>query len=219
MRSVSLLDPRDGGIDRRADGRLRLVTAPELESHGTSLQDRDLAERIAAAPAGAEIRGILFRMIDDAVARDPRAASWAARAGRHRGYAMYPLAEHLARVALAASTIGPTFELGLARLHAGAVTFLLAQPAARIFFDARDREPFALLRRLEVSRALLATYGRFVVEGRRGDATVTIEGEPLWIEHAWVPMIRSVFPALGRPPGEVDCELDGRFAGRVRVRW
>ncbi len=184
-------------------------------------RDLDLAARLEGAPASAEIRGILFRLVESALGGGlgSDAGPGGLDDARHRGYAMYPLREYLLRLHRAATTVGPSVPAGLARLHARGVSFLLAAPAAKIFLGPRDRAPFALLQRLERSRSLLATYGEWRVSGRPGDVSIVVRDEYVWLDAVWCTLIRSAFPACGVSGGEVELELDGPWSGRIRVRW
>lgn len=175
-------------------------------------RDLELDARLACAPSSAEVRGVLFRLVEHVV---PSVAQGA----EIRGYAMYPLRDYLVRLHRAASASGPNVHAGLVRIHARAVTFLLGVPAARVFLGPKDRAPFALLERLERSRALLASYGDWRVSGRAGDVSIVVRDEPVWLDAVWCTMIRSIFPACGVPGGDVELDPDGPYAGRIRVRW
>lgn len=185
-------------------------------------RDLELAARLESAPASAEIRGILFRLVTHALRQGLEGhgdAHAALHDDEHRGYAMYPLRDYLLRLHRAATAIGPGLTTGLARLHARGASFLLAAPAARIFLGPRDRTLFALLQRLERSRSLLANYGHWRVSGRPGDVSIVVRDEYVWLDAVWCPLIRSAFPACDVPAGEVELDPDGPWSGRIRVRW
>lgn len=134
-------------------------------------------------------------------------------------YAMMPVREYLERVHAAGALVGPTPEEGIARLHARAASFLLDQPVFRMFVTPRDREPLHLLERLERSRAMVASYGRWRVHGVRGDVTITIADEWVWIGPMWCSLIRSVFPACRAPEPLIERTGADPWSATVRVRW
>lgn len=180
-----------------------------------SSREHELVRRISAAPIDAEIRAIFLQVIDDAVRRE-RPAMTLPR--RPRGYSSIPVRDYLAIAHQLGAAFGPTADAGIARLHARTATFLLSHPGARLFVSERDRDPFVLLGRLERSRSMIASYGDWRVSGRRGDVTISIANEWLWIEAMWLSVIRSVFEVCA-VQADVTCELESPFAATVRVRW
>lgn len=194
---------------------------PELPEQSADDREVELAKRVRDTPRDAELRGVFFRMLDHALREDPSASAWFASqyGGSFRAYLSYPLHGYLLRVDAAARLLGPTIALGIERLHARAAEVLATTSIAKLFLRPEDFRPFQLLQRLDRSRALLANYGEWRVEGREGDVTIVVRDEYLWLREAWVPAIASIFPALGLPPARVDCELDGPYSGRLRVQW
>lgn len=189
--------------------------ATRVSAATESSREHELARRIAAAPIDAEIRAVFLQVIDDAVRRE-RPAIILPR--RPRGYASLPVRDYLAIAHQLGATFGPTPDAGIARLHAHTATFLLSHPGARLFVSERDRDPLVLLGRLERSRSMLASYGDWRVSGRRGDVTISIANEWLWIEAMWLSIIHSIFEVCA-VRGEVACELESPFAATVRIRW
>jgi hypothetical protein len=178
-------------------------------------RERDLERRMAAAPIDAEIRAVFLQLIDDAARRELRSI---VTPKRPRGYTSVPVRQYLAAVHELGAALGPTPEVGIAKLHARAASFLLDHPGARLFVSERDRDPFVLLGRLERSRSMMASYGDWRVAGRPGDVVITIRDEWVWIDAMWCSVIASVFDAC-RIAGEVVHEAEGPFAATVRVRW
>lgn len=189
----------------------------------TPTRSSDLAARVAATPAHAEVRAVFLQVVEDALRDEPRAhAAWTSRYARTpRGYAMVPVRDYLARVDAAAALVAPTTsaDVAIARLHARAVTFMLDHPGARLFLGPRDREPRVLLERLERSRTLLASYGDWRVQARRGEAVIQVREEWIWLDAVWLPVVRSVFPACGVRDYEVTFTPHGAFSGELRARW
>jgi hypothetical protein len=179
-------------------------------------------EQLLAVPASAEVRAIFLRIAEaklHAIQRDAH-VSWTSRFGpTPPSYRMVPVREFLVRVHAAAMLVSGTLEAGLARLYAHAAKQLLAEPGADLFVAKRDREPLRLLRRLEISRPLIASYGEWRVrEATPRSVEIDIEGEHLWIDLLWRPIVASVFPAFGLV-ADVGCALGARGQGRMWARW
>ncbi|MGZ6083373.1 MAG: hypothetical protein ACXWUE_07895 [Polyangiales bacterium] len=180
---------------------------------------RDTGARIAAIPATAEVRAVFLRVISSALPEEAF-VSWVSRFGQPpRAYTMIPVRDYIERVAAAALLSSGSLGAGLAQIHARAVGFLLAQPGMELFLSARDRHPVRLFERLESSRSLIASYGdwRVTLDGRQG-ATIVVRDEYIWLDLLWTPLLSSIFPACG-VQGEIECDLDGPFSGRLRARW
>lgn len=176
------------------------------------------AERLDATPPSAEIRGVFFHLVERTMEEESPELRRASRTLR-RAYAMYPVREYLSFVHSAACVNDATPERAVERWHARAMHHLLGGGIARLFLRRADHAPFPLLRRLERSRALLASYGEWRVGGREGDVHIEVRDEWIWLREAWVPAIASIFGALDRNAARIDCELEGPFAARIRVRW
>lgn len=179
----------------------------------------DLATRVAATPPDASIRLRYQHLVEDALrdaGHDPR-GTFPER--RMPGYAMVPVRDYLGRVHDAGTRLGPTPEEGIARLHAGAVGAMLALPEASLFLAPAEREPFTVLTRFARQRDLVASYGTWSIAGERGDATLTLRNEWIWIEAMWLPLLRSVFPACGEPAPHTTCELVDPWSARLRFQW
>lgn len=190
----------------------------KIDATALGARGGELAQRIAATPADAEIRAIFLHVADEAFARE--APTRAALIGkRPRGYAMLPVRSFLEEIERLGAALGPTPEAGIARLYANTASFFLDHPGARLFVTARDRDPMVLLGRLERSRSMMASYGDWRVTGTRGDLTVTIRNEWAWLDAMWCPIIRSVFPACRASLGQVELTLENPFCATVRVRW
>jgi hypothetical protein len=182
-------------------------------------RESDLARRIAATPAGAEIRAIFLHAADDAFTREAPGRVSSIKRVRPRGYAMVPVRSFLEELHELGAALGPTAEAGTALLHANTAAYLVNHPGARLFVTARDRDPMVLLGRLERSRSIIASYGDWRVTGTRGDLLVTVRNEWVWLESMWLPLIASVFPACGLPPADIEAKLESPFNATLRVRW
>lgn len=180
---------------------------------------RDTGARLAAIPATAEVRAVFLQITASALHDEPRAA-WFARFGKPPpSYTMMPVRDYVERVAEAALLCSPSLTTGLAQLHGRAVSMLLSQPGVDLFLASRDRHPARLLERLEASRTLIASYGdwRVSIDGPRA-VSIVVRDEYVWLDLLWTPLLASIFPACGMQ-GEIECELDGPFSGRLRARW
>lgn len=176
------------------------------------------AERVAATPPSAEIRGVFFHLVQRAMEEEQTTPRHASREMR-REYAMYPARGYLRFVQAAASARSNDVERTIERWHARAMHHLLCSGVARLFLRRADYTPLGILRRLERSRALLASYGEWRVGGDEGDVHIEVRGEWVWIREAWLPAIASIFPALDRSAPRIDCELYTPFSAAIRVRW
>jgi uncharacterized protein (TIGR02265 family) len=197
--------------------RARAVVVPDLDPARAPVEV-SFHERLAATPPSAEIRGVFFSMVQRAIEEEEpphRRVSGTMR----RDYAMYPVRGYLRFVYSAAIARSEAPERAIERWSAHAMRHLLASGIAHVFLRRADHAPFALLHRLERSRALFASYGEWHVSGHDGDVTITLRDEWIWIREAWVPAIASIFEALDRAPPRIDCTLTGPFDARVRVRW
>ncbi len=190
----------------------------KIDAALTGTRESDLARRIAATPADAEIRAIFLHAADDAFALEaPMRSSFARK--RPRGYAMLPVRTFLEEIHVLGAALGPTPEAGIAHLHGNTASYLLNHPGARLFVTARDRDPMVLFGRLERSRSMMASYGDWRVTGTRGDLVITIRNEWVWLDSMWLPILESVFPACGVRGGELQTTHESPFNATVRVRW
>lgn len=193
---------------------------PKVEVRAKA-RESDLALRLAAAPASAEVRGVFLHVIEHALREEGIVDTrpLLAAGSRVRAYTMVPLRDYLVQLETAALLVANNVEVGLARLHARAASFLLGHPGARLFLGARDRDPVVLLERLERSRSLIASYGRVQVRARPGDVVVEARDEYVWLDAVWASIVRSVFTFASIDGAVVDCTMQGPFDGVIRARW
>jgi uncharacterized protein (TIGR02265 family) len=181
-----------------------------------------LEARLRAVPATAQIRGIMFRLLEDDLARRgfkgwPR---WVEILGEQpRSYRLYPVRHLLVAYAEAAALISTDPREGLRELCSA-----ISQPFSESWYGRAWRQflkpdPFGALQWLERFRDHMCAYGQWRVESLgAGRATLHMMDEYFWIE----PFHRGGCEGMLRVcgvEGEVAVELDSLFCGRLQVRW
>lgn len=183
----------------------------------------DLEERLRATPDTARIRGVWFKMTEDAVRR--RGQSFAvlfhkAGGGAARwAFRLYDAREYLAEAALAAALLEPDDPReGLRAMWRGAVGYSnVLHPGS--FAHLLRPDPMTALRWLVRHRDHFATYGLWRLEERAPDhAVVHLDEELIWIDSAHRGGAEGLLRACG-VKGTVEVELLDRYTGRIHLRW
>ncbi len=192
----------------------------DLQSSRTLL---DLDRRLALLPAQAQVRGFLFRMTGDEVARHGAAAVAAyRRLSPVRStwfFRMYSVRDYLEDVAAAATVLAP-------REPAAAVRAIWRNaPRYAQLFDARrflsllGVSVVDVMGWLEAQRDMFADYGSWRLE-RREERYFVMHyfDEYIWIESAHRGGLEGVLRACGLD-GTVEVDLESPLDGRLHVRW
>jgi uncharacterized protein (TIGR02265 family) len=183
----------------------------------------DLEERLRATPTAARVRGIWFKMTEDAVkGRGPAAEAAFREAGGGASrwvFRLYDARHYLAEAALAAALIDPMDPReglrAMWRRAAGYSGFL--HPGS--FLHLLGPDPMQALRWLIRYRDHFATFGVWRLEERSPEhAVVHVDEELIWIDSAHKGGAEGLLDASG-VSGAVEVELLDRFSGRLHLRW
>lgn len=180
-------------------------------------------ERMRVIPSNDVVRGFLFKMTEDALARAGRGAVEAFRREikpRSRwAFRPYPVREYIEEAAVAAAILSPDDPVDALRTvwretHRYAPLFNAERFIALLGVDV-----LAAVRWLEQQRKTFASFGTWRLE-ERGPGYVVMHyfGEWVWIESAHRGGMEGVLQACGRQ-GTVDVVLDTPFDGHLHVRW
>jgi hypothetical protein len=183
----------------------------------------DLDGRLAAVPSSAQIRGFIFKMTADEVARHgPAAVAAYRRLAPLRSvwfFRMYSLRDYLEDVAAGATAIDPGDPQSVVR------GIWRRMPSYAPLFDAQRFltllvvGPGDVFRWIEGQRDMFYRYGGWRFERRSERYAIWhYFDEYVWLESAHVGGIEGVLEACSAV-GSVQVDLDSPFNGRIHVRW
>lgn len=183
-----------------------------------------LESRLADTPATAHIRGLFFRLAEQALAERSKnlVTVWRAASGaRSRwSFRMYSTRDFLREQAVAAVLLDPDDPGGALRRMWTSTPRLSPLIRADGFMRyLTGNEPMRALTWLENNRGMMCDYGDWWVEptGTNG-ATFHYQDEYTWIEHCHVGGVEGTLRRCGVSPA-ITAELDGRYCGRLLIRW
>lgn len=202
------------------EGRHRGVTV-DLERGFSAL---GVEQRLADTPPTAQIRGLFFRLAEQAVAERSKEllVVWrAASAARPRWpFLMYSARDFIREQAVAATLLNPV-DPGAALREMWRVTPRLS-PAIRAegFMRYLTRnEPMRALTWLSSNRRMMCNYGDWwVVPTGSNSAVFHYRDEYTWIEHCHVGGVEGTLTRCGVSPA-VSVELDSPYCGKLLIRW
>jgi uncharacterized protein (TIGR02265 family) len=183
----------------------------------------DLDRRLEQIPPSGTVRGFIFKMTADEVARHGRAAvalyrrlspvksTWFFR--------MYPLRDFLEDAAAGAAAIDPADpKEALRRIWRNATHYAPMFNAQR-FLSLLSASPFDAMRWLEMQRDMFLGYGGWRVE-RRDEHYFVVHyfDEYIWIDSAHKGGVEGLLEACNAT-GALEVDLDTPFNGRIHVRW
>jgi hypothetical protein len=186
-------------------------------------QALDLENRLAQIPASAQLRGWMFKMTADEVARHgPAAVATHRRLSPVKStwfFRMYSVRDFVQDAAAAAAAINPRDP------HAAIRATWKNGPRYAPLFNAQRfvallrATPLDAIRWLESQRDMFFSYGGWRVEPR-DDHYFVIHyfDEYIWIPSAHVGGTEGVLDAC-RVTGTAEPDIDGPFNGRIHVRW
>jgi hypothetical protein len=183
----------------------------------------DLDRRLASTPAAAQIRGFIFKMTADEVARHGSAAVAAYRRlspGRSRWFfRMYSLRDYLEDAGAAAAAINPIDPLSVVRRIWATMPNYAPLFNARRFLALLSASPLEVMRWVEGQRDMFYGYGGWRLE-RRDERYFVMHyfDEYVWLDAAHRGGLEGVLYACN-VTGTVDPDLDSPFNGRIHVRW
>ncbi|MEZ4410877.1 MAG: DUF2378 family protein [Polyangiales bacterium] len=183
----------------------------------------DLATRLDAVPAGAEVRGVYFRSVLDELARRGLESQFAAVVGetKRTTFTLYPLADYLVWIALAGSIVAspPLVHEGMHELMRGNSKYFGASLLGRGLLRLISHDPARQIHQAVQSKRAVTNYGRWVVtvdEPRHVE--VLHEDEYVWIGSALAGAARGGFESCGVEP-DIEVRLDDPYNGVLSFRW
>jgi hypothetical protein len=181
-----------------------------------------LEARLRAVPATAQIRGIMFRLLEDDLARRglkgwPR---WLEILGEQpRSYRLYPVRHLLVAYAEAAALVSKDPREGLRELCRGISLPFSESWYGRAWRQFLKPDPLAALQWIERFRDHMCAYGGWRLESHgAGWATLHMVDEYFWIDPFQSGGCEGMLRVCG-VAGEVAVELDSPFSGRLQIRW
>lgn len=180
--------------------------------------------RLRDTPAGAHVRGLFFRLAEQALAArsGELVLAWRAATGAHSRWAfkLYSARDFIREQAVAAVLLDPS-DPGAALRAMWRSTPALAPliRAERFMRHLVGRDPTRALTWLARHRRMMCDYGDWwlVPTGSHG-AVFHHHDEYTWIEHCHVGGVEGTLLRCGVSPS-VAVELDSDYRGRLLIRW
>lgn len=191
---------------------------------GPGLTQLGLEQRLADAPAGAQVRGLFFKLAEQALQEGSPdlLVVWRTLVGaRSRWpFSMYPLRDFIREQAVAAVLLDHA-DPGGALFRMWRVTPRLS-PLIRAEAFMRyltKQEPQRALAWLSANRRMMCDHGewRFEPTGPRGGILHFVD-EYVWLEHAQLGGLTGTLDRCGVSPS-ISIELDGPYSGRLVASW
>lgn len=183
----------------------------------------DLDRRLDQIPLSGTVRGFIFKMTADEVARHGRGATALyRRLSPMRStwfFRMYPLRDFLEDAAAGAAAIDPGDpHSALRRIWRNAPRYAPMFNAQR-FLSLLSASPYDAMRWLEMQRDMFMDYGAWRVE-RRDEHYFVVHyfDEYIWIDSAHRGGVEGLVEACDAT-ATVEVDLDGPFNGRIHVKW
>lgn len=183
----------------------------------------DLDRRLGLLTEPAQIRGFLFRMTSDEVARHGAACVAAYRrlspVKPPWFFRMQSVRDYLEDTAAAAAVLSPREPASAVRAIWRNAPRYAELFNARRFLSLLGASVFDVMRWLEGQRDIFANYGSWRLERRDQHYFVMhYFDECIWIDSAHRGGIEGILRACGLE-GTVDVDLDSPLNGRLHVRW
>lgn len=180
--------------------------------------------RVRDTPPGAHIRGLFFRLAEQALAARSRelVRVWRAAAGARSRWPfnMYSARDFIREQAVAAVLLNPADPgAALREMWRGTPALSPLIRAERFMKHLLGRDPMRALTWLERHRRMMCDYGDWwvVPTGTRG-AVFHYHDEYTWIEHCHVGGVEGTLVRCGVSPS-VTVELDSPYRGKLVIRW
>jgi hypothetical protein len=183
----------------------------------------DLDRRLAQVPAHAQVRGFVFKMTADEVARHGKAAVSVYRSlARTKSpwfFKMASVRDYLEDAAAGAAAINPLDPKSAIRQMWRNTPRYAPLFNAQRFLSLLSATPFDVMRWLEAQRDMFMSYGAWRVERVEEHYFVMhYFDENIWIDSAHRGGVEGVLQSC-KATGTVDVDLDSPFNGRIHVRW
>lgn len=180
--------------------------------------------RLVDVPPEAQVRGLFFRLAEQAVAErsSDLLATWRVASGARDRWAvkMYAARDFIREQAVAAILLDPDDPGSALRRMWMSTTRLSPLINAEGFIRYLLRsKPDAALRWVASNRTMMCNFGRWRVEfPEPGHAVFHLKDEYVWIEHAQAAGAEGTLLRCGVSPS-VTAELDSPYSGRLRITW
>jgi uncharacterized protein (TIGR02265 family) len=183
----------------------------------------DVDRRLREIPGDDVVRGFLFKMTEDAVARAGRGAVEAFRREirpRSRwAFRSYPVRDYIEEAAAAAAILRPDDPVDAIRTLWRETHRYAPLLNAERFIALLGVDVLAAVRWLEQQRRTFASFGTWRLEEREpGYVVMHYFGEWIWIDSAHRGGMEGVLQACRRE-GSVEVVLDSPYDGHLHVRW
>ncbi len=202
-------------VDKRS--QLIVDVEPGLEKLGVN-------QRLADTPAEAHVRGLFFRLAEQALHRRSHSLvrAWTAIVGRTSRwpFKFYPTRDCIREQAIAAILLNETDPAEALRdMWAQTPEFSPLLRADRFMAILTGREPVRALKWLERNRGMMCDYGGWRTEfPNDGSAIFHYSDEYIWIESAHRGGVEGTLARCG-VSAIVTPELDTAYSGRLRIAW
>lgn len=183
-----------------------------------------LERRLADTPADAHVRGLFFRLAEQALSDRSQdlVTAWRAASGARMRwpFKLYSTREFIREQAIAAVLLDPHDPAGELRKMWAATPKLSSLIRAEGFIRyLTRRKPEEALTWLSQNRKMMCDYGAWhVVLTSARSAVFHYDNEYTWIEHAHRGGVEGTLQRCGVTP-TVTVELESMYSGRLLIRW
>lgn len=184
----------------------------------------DVERRLRETPSTAHVRGLFFKLAEQALEARSRdlVVAWRAKVGaRPRWpFRFYPVRECILEQALAAVLLRPDDPGEAVRqMWAATPRFSRLLRADRFIRYLQGSDPERALAWLERNRDMMCDFGGWRVDftGPR-QATFHYVDEYVWIQYAHLGGVEGTLLRCGVSPS-ITAELDGPYSGRLVIHW
>jgi uncharacterized protein (TIGR02265 family) len=183
----------------------------------------DIAERLAAVPSSARVRGVYFRSALDEVTRRGRLAAFEAiiHDTERSTFTLYPAADYLLWLGLAGSVVASpaAVHTGMRELSRGNAVYFGQSLLGRGLLRVLSRDPVKLLHQSIQSKRAVTNYGRwFIADQGARHVVIRLEEEYVWIESALAAAALGTLELCGIAP-TVEVKLESPYNGDLVFRW
>lgn len=180
-------------------------------------------QRLRDTPAGAQVRGLFFKLAEQAVAsRSPELASvWrvASNARSRWPFNLYSARDFIREQAIAAILLDPGDPGGALRRMWWTTPTLGPLRTDGFFRYMAQRQPMRTLMWLSSNRRTMCNYGDWRVEPKSSHhAVFHYTDEYTWIENCHLGGVEGTLRRCGVTPA-VTVELESPYRGRLHIEW
>lgn len=183
----------------------------------------DIRERLLDVPPTAQVRGVYFRSVGQALSAAGKQDSYEQQFGSlsRDSIAFYPLADYLVFLASASAVLSSPERLyeGMAEIAHSNARFVSASLLGQSLIHALASDPLSLLEQGLAMRRQMLAYGRWELlhHGPR-DLEMCYFDEYVWIEQAHAHAAAGTFDACRIKP-HMTTTLLTPYSGSTRFQW